>query len=117
VLGFYAAVLAILEAGVIGVIAVLATQHSLRYLVPWVLGFGAVVLVLLLVIVVLMNLIAPMKLQLGQVTGRELIEYERLTLGDSIGGDFVQDVPTIRSPLVQPPEPGQLEQPQEDQER
>jgi hypothetical protein len=106
VLGFYATVLAILEVGVVGAVAVLASQKELRYLIPWVLGFGAIVLVILIGIVVAINVRAPMKLQLGQVTGRELIEYEHMTLGDSLSGEYVAEVP-IR-PNIDPPQRGEL---------
>lgn len=95
VLGFYGAVLAILEAGVIGTLAVLATNKSLHYLIPWVCGFGALILMALIVVVVAMNIRDPSKLQLGQVTAREYIEVQRMTLGDSIAGAYTEEVPTI----------------------
>ncbi len=97
-LGFYAGVLGIIEAGVVGAIAVLATQKELRHLILWVLIFGGVVLIALIGVVVAMNIKSPMKLQLGQVTGRELIEYERMTLGDSASGEYVKEVPVSRLP-------------------
>jgi hypothetical protein len=96
VLGFYAGVLAILEAGVVGVLAVLATQDSLRDLIPYVLAFAGAVLVGLIVVVVAMNLKDPSKLQLSPMTGQEFIDYQRFTLGDSIGGDYVEEVPVVR---------------------
>jgi hypothetical protein len=97
VLGFYAGVLAILEAGVIGATAVLATQESLRYLIPWVLAFGGVILVVLIAIVVAINVRDPTKLQLGQMSGREFIEYHRMTLGDSLGGERAEDIPVLQA--------------------
>ncbi len=97
VLGFYGAVLAIVEAGVIGALAVLATNDSLHYLVPWVFGFAAVVLITLIGVVVTMNIRDPAKLQLGRVTAREYIEVQRMTLGDSIAGSYVEEVPAIES--------------------
>ncbi len=115
VLGFYAGVLAIVELGVVAAIGVLATQKELRHLVPWVLAFGAVILVLLIGVVVAINVKAPMKLQLGQVSGRDLIEYERMTLGDSIAGDYVEELPpTLRGGLSGGP-PG-LPKPPDDQD-
>jgi hypothetical protein len=94
----------------------LATQHELRYIIPWVLGFGAIVLVLLIAVVVAINVRAPMKLQLGQITGRELIEYERMTLGDSISGEYIEEFPrTIRLGGI-PPQVGELPKSVDDQE-
>jgi hypothetical protein len=96
VLGFYAGVLAILEAGVVGASAVLASQDSLHYLVPWVLAFGGVVLVGLIGVVIAINVRDPTKLQLGQISGREFIDYHRMTLGDSAGGEYIEEVPLLR---------------------
>lgn len=101
VLVFYASVLAIIELGVVGAIGVLATQQGLRYLVPWVLLFGAIVLVALIGVVVAMNLKAPMKLQLQPVTGQEFIQHERLTLGDSNTSEFREDIVPAGTSLVQ----------------
>lgn len=100
VLGFYAGVMAIVELGVVGVITVLATNDSLRYLVPWTLLFAALVLVALIGIVVAMNIRDPSKLQLGQMTGREFIDYQRLTLGDSVSGEYTEEVSGRHSVLL-----------------
>jgi hypothetical protein len=116
VLGFYAGVLAILEVGVVSAIGVLASQHALLYLVPWVLAFGAIVLVLLIAVVVAINIKAPMKLQLGQVSGQELIEYERLTLGDSIAGDHTEEITVRRGGEAPALPPIELPQSVDDQE-
>jgi len=114
VLGFYAGVLALLELGVVSAIAVLATQKELRHLVPWVLGFGALVLVALVAVVVAINIRAPMKLQLGQVSAHDLIEYERITLGDSVAGDYVEELPAIRP--ITPDTISELPKPPDDQD-
>ncbi len=96
VLGFYAAVLVILEAGVVGTVGILAAHTGLAYLVPWVLGFAALVLVALIVVVVLMNWLAPAKLQLSPMTGGEYLDWMRLTLGDSTTGEKVVNVAVPR---------------------
>jgi hypothetical protein len=95
VLGFYAGVLGLLEVGVVAVSIVLASQSSLHYLFPYVLGFGALVFITLVAIVVLINVRDPTKLQLGQVSGREFIEYQA-TVGDSASG---QRAETLTLPL------------------
>jgi hypothetical protein len=93
VLGFYAGVLIILEAGVVALSAVLAADEDLHYLIPWLLLFGGVLLVAIIAIVVVMNVRDPTKLQLEGVTGREFIAYQRITRGDSISGEYVEEVP------------------------
>ena len=99
-LGFYAAVLVILEAGVVGSTAVLATESSLHYLIPWTLGFGALVLIGLIGVVVAMNVRDPTKLQLGRVSGREFLDYQRVTRGDSIAGEYVEEIPEAIPPAL-----------------
>jgi len=86
-------VLIILEAGVVALSAVLAADGDLHYLIPWLLLFGAVLLVAIIAIVVVMNIRDPTKLQLEGVTGREFIAYQRITRGDSIAGEYVERVP------------------------
>jgi hypothetical protein len=97
VLGFYAGLLALLEAGVIASLVVLASQDDLHYLIPWVAGFGGVVFVGIVGVVVAINVVDPTKLQLGQVTGREFIDYQQITRGDSIGGDYIESPAAVPS--------------------
>lgn len=113
VLAFYATVLGLVEAGVVGVTAILADKEELRYLIPWVLAFGAIVLVGLIGVVVVLNVRTPMKLQLGQVSGRELIEYEQMTLGNSASGEYVERVPVVIP--TSGAEPTEYARPAEDQ--
>lgn len=98
VLGFYATVVGIVELGVVGAVVALSTDKELRYLVPWVLGFGGLALVTLIGIVVWMNIKAPMKLQLGRVSGREFIAHEQMTLGNSTTGEYLENVPIAIPP-------------------
>jgi len=92
VLGFYAGVLIILEAGLIGVLIILAA-YSLDSLIPWTLGFAGLVLIALLGVVVTMNVIDPAKLQLGEVKGKDFLEHQQVTRGDSIAGEYVEPSP------------------------
>jgi len=93
VLGFYAGVLIILEVGVVAVVAFLASQNDLHHLIPWAMAFGAVAFLGIVVVVVSINFRDPTKLQLGQMTGREFVDYQRVTRGDSIGGEYVEPPP------------------------
>ena len=97
VLSFYALVLVILEAGLIGVLIILAADDSLHSFVPWVLGFAGIVLVALLGVVVTMNVLDPTKLQLGEVKGKDFLEHQQITRGDSIAGEYVESVPSAAS--------------------
>ncbi len=90
VLGFYAVLLGLVETGVVAILLVLASQQDLHHLVPWVIGFGAVIFVAIIAVVVAMNVIDPTKLQLEPMKGREFLDYQRVTRGDSIGGDYIE---------------------------
>lgn len=86
-LGFFALVLGLALAAGVPTIAVLSRREELHFLIPWVLGFFA-----LLVIVSFVGIFAfvvfgdPSKLMLGQVTGTEYRELQRMLLGDSSTG-------------------------------
>ncbi|HEU5142976.1 MAG TPA: hypothetical protein VFU04_07460 [Solirubrobacterales bacterium] len=102
VLGFYAGVLVIVEAGVGGACLILATDKDLHYLIPWVLGFGGIALIGVMAVVIAMNFRDPTKLQLGRVTGREFLAYQRVTKGDSIAGEYIDKVPAPAAALINP---------------
>jgi hypothetical protein len=92
--------LALLELGVAIVLGFLVSQDDLHYLVPWVIGFGAFVFVAIIAVVVAINVIDPSKLQLGQMTGREFIDYQRVTRGDSLGGEYIEAPPAERGAIA-----------------
>jgi hypothetical protein len=94
VLGFYALVLVIVEAGLLGVLVILSSNDSLNFLVPWVLAFAGLILIALLGVVVTMNVRDPTKLQLGEVKGKDFLEHQQITRGDSIAGEYVEAVPS-----------------------
>jgi len=77
-------------------LAVLAGHSNVAYLVPYVLGFGAFVFIVLLAAVVILNFKYPEKLMLGNVTGSEYVEIQHATLGDSRSGELV--MPITRAP-------------------
>jgi len=90
VLGFYAGVLVIIEIGVIAALGFLVSQNDLHHLIPWLLAFGGALFVVVIAIVVAINVIDPTKLQLAPMTGREFTDHQRVTRGDSIGGEYVE---------------------------
>lgn len=92
VLGFYAAVLALLLTGDIAAVGVLASTKVSTFLIPWLLAFAGTVLFLLLIGVFIVTLIDPSKLMLGQITGSEYATIHRIVLGDSDSGQRVQSV-------------------------
>lgn len=98
ILGFFALVVGIVAAAVVGGVAVLATDAALHHLIVPVLIFFGVLVVAVLIAVLSIALRDPTKLQLGEVSAREFIEYQRLTLGDSMAGESVENVPVVRSP-------------------
>jgi hypothetical protein len=95
VLGFYAIVLGILAAAGAAAIKFLAGEPDLHHLVAPILVFVGAVIVLILLGVFAVTLKDPTKLQLGQITGREYIEAQRLTLGDSNSGEFIETLPVL----------------------
>jgi hypothetical protein len=97
VLGFYAGVLAIVLAGDVTAVGILASNKVATSLIPWLLGFAALLVLLLLTGVFIVTLIDPSKLMLGQITGTEYANIHRIVLGDSDSGqrlETVQAVPT-----------------------
>jgi hypothetical protein len=97
VLGFYAGVLAIVLAGDVTAVGVLASTKVAISLIPWLLGFAALLVLLLLAGVFIVTLVDPSKLMLGQITGTEYANIHRVVLGDSDSGqrlETVQIVPT-----------------------
>jgi hypothetical protein len=71
VLGFFAIALAILASACAVVVGLLARVDALHALIPWVLGFGASVLVAVLAGVFITAWKDPTILMLGQVTGEK----------------------------------------------
>ncbi|GAA2082162.1 hypothetical protein GCM10009840_17810 [Pseudolysinimonas kribbensis] len=89
VLAFYATVLGILlAAGVAAASVMLATGEGVVY-VPWILGFCGVVFLLIVGGVFWVGKTDPSKLMLGQVTGEEYAEIQRVQLGDSSTGERI----------------------------
>lgn len=89
VLGFYATVLGLLLTACVAGVAVLATTKTSTYLIPWLLGFAALMVLLLLGGVFLVTLNDPTKLMLGQISGMEYAEIRRAVIGDSVTGERV----------------------------
>jgi hypothetical protein len=87
VLGFYAGVLAIVDSAALIATGVLSQTHTMTWLIPWILGFAAVVFVLLVGGVFAVNLLDPAKLMLGQISGSEYVAIQSLHLGDSLSGE------------------------------
>jgi hypothetical protein len=98
VLGFYAGVIALLLAGDVAAVGVLASAKIETFLIPWLLGFAGAMILLLLLGVFIVTLIDPSKLMLGQITGTEYADIHRITLGDSdSGGRRVEAVNIVPS--------------------
>ena len=103
VLGFYATVLGLLLTATVGAVGILAQTGTRTDLIPWLLTFGAVFLVLLILGVFVVTLIDPSKLMLTQVTGSEYAAIQhRAIIGDSTVGELV-GLPEALSGLADPP--------------
>jgi hypothetical protein len=102
VLAFYAGVLAIDIVGATTAIAVLAWSGKSIWLIPWILAVAVVIFIALVIAVFVLNIMAPAKLMLTQVTGREYMQIQQSTLGDSLTGEHpvqVQAFPGLASEL------------------
>ena len=103
-LGFFAGVLAILTAGAVLTVGVIATQKTERYLIPWILLFVFALFFLMLALVACIVVFGdPTKLMLGQISGSEYREYQEMVLGDSAAGErpaFPKSASRKTPPLV-----------------
>lgn len=68
-----------------------------------------------------MNVRDPTKLQLGEVKGKDFLEHQQITRGDSIAGEYVEAVPSAVTmdpmPLIEPEtsgDPDEGEKPEND---
>jgi hypothetical protein len=89
VLGFCAIVLGIVATACVAATSVLAWHEATDQYALLPLGFFALFTVAMFAAVWWVLLKDPTKLQLGQMTGREFIDYQKLTLGDSTTGDQI----------------------------
>lgn len=98
VLGFCALALGIIVTGSVAGIAVLARYTELHHHIGQILVVDLVFSACLIGAVLLIALLDPMKLMLGQVGGDEYIAHRRLTLGDSTSGERVANVVVALEP-------------------
>ena len=89
VLGFYATILGLVLAACSALVAALTISKVSVWLVPWILGFTGLLTVLLITAVLVINVKAPAKLMLGQVSGEEYALITQVTLGDSLNGQHL----------------------------
>lgn len=99
ILGFFAIVLAILVGGAVSA-AVALGGGDYRFLIPIIFLFVGVVFIVLVAIVVLAMWRDPTRLMLGRMTGREYIDFVRLTQGDSRHGEVDRRFVLPASPIV-----------------
>lgn len=101
VLAFFATVLGIVLTAVVLATGLLVRQGGYEGAVIAVLVFGGGLAVLLIGAVFTLTLKDPSKLMLGQVTGTEYAEIQRVTLGDSSSGERTAALlPVLGAPLV-----------------
>lgn len=101
ILQFFWGILGLDVAFVVGGIVVTSRESALRYLVVWILGFGAAIFLVVIIIVVYFTAKAPTKLQLDQMTGTEYIAALRYQGGDDQQGEVVQGSTIVE--VVSPP--------------
>jgi hypothetical protein len=97
VLGFFAGMIGIAATVLISAVWLLERTPSLRYLIPIALALFLMVFLFVLIIVVVITMKDPSKLMLGQISGRDYAEIQKVTLGDSSSGERVESVKVTHS--------------------
>ncbi len=94
----------------VGSVAVLADSDEHADLLPWILGLGFLFVVALTAAIFVLMAKNPSKLMLGQVTGAEYADIQRVVmLGDSRSGERIHDLDAMRrAAMLDAPRP-QLE--------
>lgn len=114
ILAFHATVIGILLTFALGATATLAWSGSMDWLIPWILGLGFLTASGYAGAVFWVAKDDPSKLMLGQVTGHEYAEIQRVVLGDSTTGEratpildasVVADEPAIAEIAMERPIP------------
>lgn len=77
VLAYYGAITGLVLGGVVGAVSTLAATGVSTYLIPWLLGFGALIVVAVLVGVFVVMLKDPSRLMLGQVSDANTPRYSK----------------------------------------
>jgi hypothetical protein len=108
VLGFYASVLGIILAGAVGLVTTLATTSTYVACIPWVLGFSGFLIILTIISVLYINIKHPANLMLGQISGSEYAEINRVTiLGNDMTGErqvlLAESGSVVETPSISPP--------------
>lgn len=103
VLGFFAAVIALVLTAASFLVAVLAREAGLHGLVLPVLGYLGVLIVAVLLFVCVAAWKDPTMLMLGQVTGEAYLANKKLTMGDSSAGEYQEvQLRVTRGPTAVP---------------
>jgi len=93
ILGFFAALVAILGLTVYGLTKSLGAIPQCQWMVPYVLLFGAGAFTFVALAILFTAWFAPEKLMLGEITGSAYATIMKLKLGDSQRGDVTVVVP------------------------
>jgi hypothetical protein len=97
VLGFFAGMIGIAATVLISAIWLLERTPSLRYLVPITLVVFLMIFLFVLISVLVITMKDPSRLMLGQISGRDYAEIQKVTLGDSSSGERVESVKVTHS--------------------
>lgn len=92
VLGFFAIVLGIVLAASASATLILSRSERTVEYIPFVLAFAGLFILALVALVSTVMIVSPAKLMLTGVSGREFVEIQRLTLGDSMTGKRPVDI-------------------------
>jgi hypothetical protein len=122
VLGFLALMTSIFAALTISITWLLAGTSSLHYLIPIIVGIFVLFFFLVVLAVVMIAWKDPSKLMLGQITGRDYVLIQQLTMGDNVSGDRTDNIVVNMGKLLDAeqivdPSPDRPELPQQVQDK
>ncbi len=92
ILGFLGAMIAMLFFALVLLTRFLAQHETLEKYIPGLLIFGAVIFVFVLLSVLVICILKPEKLMLGEIKGEVYLEMLKLQQGDSYAGDVIDSV-------------------------
>jgi hypothetical protein len=92
ILGFFAIMISIAASTTVAAIGLLAGNARFGYLIPIILIIFVFIFLLVTITIMRIAWKDPSKLMLGRITGKDYAVIQRLTLGDSNAGEFVEAV-------------------------
>ncbi|MGN5163679.1 hypothetical protein [Aeromonas dhakensis] len=92
ILGFFAALTAILGVIIFGLVRILADVSALQWLIPILLIFGGSAFTFIALAILITSWVKPERLMLGEVKGEVYLQMLQLHQGDSSSGEVIEQI-------------------------